>query len=221
MNGVVLLGPGPDEADRLTGSLNAVEPGLRVQRVEDGALADADVEDAVVIVAAVHGQADGLRARTAEAVAAGLPVVVLLQDAELAGLDPTAGHIEFCVPPFTPQEVLFRARAVAMRAAGPGGSNVINRGPLTIDVDRYQVTLEGRRIDLTFKEWELLRFLASSPGTAFSRDTLLRTVWEYDYFGGTRTVDVHIRRLRSKIDDVRHRFIETVWNVGYRFRADD
>jgi DNA-binding response OmpR family regulator len=90
-----------------------------------------------------------------------------------------------------------------------------------MDLDRYEVTLVGRKIDLTYKEYELLKYLAMNPGRVFSREALLRSVWEYDYFGGTRTVDVHVRRLRSKIDDVKNGFIETVWNVGYRFRAPD
>jgi DNA-binding response OmpR family regulator len=74
-------------------------------------------------------------------------------------------------------------------------------------------------VDLTFKEYELLKVLVSNPGRVFSREALLREVWEYDYFGGTRTVDVHVRRVRAKTNDARYHFIETVRNVGYRFRA--
>jgi len=220
MTRVILLGPDPEEADRLSGSLSAADPELQALCVHDGGLADADTADCVVIVAASTGREDRLRGRVQETLDAGLPAVVLLPGVDLFGLDPTRGQIDFCFPPFTPHEVLLRVRAVAARAAGPEGPNLIRRGELTIDVDRYQVTLEGRRINLTYKEYELLRFLASSPGKAFSRQTLLRTVWGYDYFGGTRTVDVHVRRLRSKIDDVQYHFIETVWNVGYRFRTD-
>ncbi len=74
---------------------------------------------------------------------------------------------------------------------------------------------------LTFKEYQLLTLLAANPGRVYTRETLLRNIWEYDYFGGTRTVDVHVRRLRSKIEDDDHSFIETVRNVGYRFRPED
>ena len=221
MSRIVLLGPSSDEAARLSGSLTAADPDVHIVYVPDGGIADADTHDAVVIVSASAGHDDHLRRRVEAVLDAGLPVVVLLPGVDLFGLDPVRGHIDFCFPPFTPHEVLLRARAAAARAAGPGGPNMIRRGDLVIDVDSYQVTLEGRRIDLTFKEYELLRFLASSPGKAFSRQTLLRTVWGYDYFGGTRTVDVHVRRLRSKIDDVEHHFIETIWTVGYRFRGDD
>ena len=220
MTRVILLGPDPEEAVRLSGSLSAAHPELQLLCVPEGGIADADTDDSVGIVAVSAGREAHLRRRVEEALDAGLPVVVLLPAVDLFQLDPARGQIDFCFPPFTPHEVLLRVRALAARAAGPGGPNVIRRSELTIDVDRYQVTLEGRRIDLTYKEYELLRFLASSPGKAFSRETLLRTVWGYDYFGGTRTVDVHVRRLRSKIDDVEHHFIETVWNVGYRFRAD-
>ena len=90
-------------------------------------------------------------------------------------------------------------------------------GDLQIDLDRYEVSLEGKRVLLTYKEYQMLVLLASNPGKVYSRENLLSQVWGYDYFGGTRTVDVHVRRLRSKIENANHSFIETIWNVGYRF----
>jgi two-component system alkaline phosphatase synthesis response regulator PhoP len=96
--------------------------------------------------------------------------------------------------------------------------SIIRVGDLQIDTSSYEVTIQGRRIGLRFKEYELLKLLAENPGRVFSRDALLNQIWGYEYFGGTRTVDVHIRRLRSKLEDVEHNFIETIWNVGYRFR---
>ena len=104
--------------------------------------------------------------------------------------------------------------------SGRENKSLIIVGPLTITQESYEVTLDGEKIDLTFKEYELLKYLASKPGRVFSRESLLHSVWEYDYYGGTRTVDVHIRRLRSKINDIRYNFIETVWNVGYRFKVN-
>ena len=98
---------------------------------------------------------------------------------------------------------------------------IIKCGDLRIDLERYEVWLGRKKIGLTYKEYELLKFLASNPGKVFPRDTLLDEVWGYNYFGGTRTVDVHIRRLRSKIEDRDHAFIETVRSVGYRFIARD
>lgn len=94
---------------------------------------------------------------------------------------------------------------------------VINQGLLKIDTEKYLVTLEGKKIDLTFKELELLKVLSSNPGRVFSRESLLKNIWDYDYYGGTRTVDVHVRRLRRKIEDHKYNFIETIWNVGYKF----
>ncbi|HJO58271.1 MAG TPA: response regulator transcription factor, partial [Nitrospinaceae bacterium] len=114
-----------------------------------------------------------------------------------------------------------RLRLAILRNAPRETSNTITRGDLVIDCDRYEVTLKGLKVDLTYKEYELLKYLASNPGRVFTRESLLRSVWEYDYFGGTRTVDVHVRRLRSKINDVSNHFIETQWNVGYRFRSAD
>ena len=129
--------------------------------------------------------------------------------------------MEVCFQPCTPEEVGLRLKLAILRNAPPETSNIITRGDLVINCDRYEVTLIGLKVDLTYKEYELLKYLASNPGRVFTRESLLRSVWEYDYFGGTRTVDVHIRRLRSKINDVSNHFIETQWNVGYRFRAAD
>lgn len=151
----------------------------------------------------------------------GLPAVVVLPRVDLFGIDPAASVTEICFAPVRVEEIALRLRAAFLRSDRRRSQRVIRVGPLAIDEERYEVTLDGRKIDLTYKEYELLKILASNPGRVFSRESLLRTVWEYDYFGGTRTVDVHVRRLRSKIDDVNHRFIETVWNVGYRFRVPE
>jgi two-component system alkaline phosphatase synthesis response regulator PhoP len=86
-------------------------------------------------------------------------------------------------------------------------------------LDAVKEALAGRSVPLTYREYELLSFLLSNPDNVFTRDALLSRVWGYDFYGGARTVDVHIRRLRSKIEDVRHSFIRTVHNVGYRFRS--
>ena len=93
-------------------------------------------------------------------------------------------------------------------------------GALTIDLSNYRVTVDDDPLVLTFKEYELLRFLAANKDKVFTREALLNRVWGYDFYGGARTVDVHIRRLRSKIEDRTHTFIETVRNVGYRFHID-
>ncbi|MBN2169375.1 MAG: winged-helix domain-containing protein [Actinobacteria bacterium] len=109
-------------------------------------------------------------------------------------------------------------RVKVLRARGELDENAINCGELIINLDSHQVLLSGRPVDLTYKEFELLRMLASTPGRAYSREDLLKNIWGYDYFGGTRTVDVHVRRLRSKIEQT-GKYIETVHGIGYRFAS--
>ena len=92
---------------------------------------------------------------------------------------------------------------------------------LRMDMATCEVTIDGRIIELTFKEYEVLKLLLNNRGRVFTRDVLLNKIWGYDYYGGDRTVDVHMRRLRSKIEDATHTFIETVRNVGYRFKKRD
>ena len=89
-----------------------------------------------------------------------------------------------------------------------------------IDLAKREVTVDGKLVELTFKEYELLKFLASNRGRVYTREALLNRVWGYDYYGGDRTIDVHVRRLRSKIEDSKHSFIETVRNISYRFKKD-
>ncbi len=119
-----------------------------------------------------------------------------------------------------PAEIEARLRlALGRVAAAPAAqrSGEIRSGDLVIDETTYQVRLGSELLDLTFKEFELLKFLAQHPGRVFTRAQLLREVWGYDYFGGTRTVDVHVRRLRAKLGPEREGLVGTVRNVGYRF----
>ena len=174
---------------------------------------------AVAFVWCGDGDVAAVPNRVYRAVETGVPVVALLPAVDLFGVDPTVGKFEVCFPPYSGPELMIRMRVAESRAGVGAASNLISRGELTIDCDRYEVSVSGGTINLTYKEFKLLEYLASNPGRVFTREALLRSVWGYDYFGGTRTVDVHVRRLRSKIDSAPHRFIETVWNVGYRFRA--
>ena len=109
------------------------------------------------------------------------------------------------------------ARLAAQRQNDDPESHVIRSGEVTVDDATYTAKLGGRPLDLTFKEFELLKYLAQHPGRVFSREQLLQEVWGYDYFGGTRTVDVHVRRLRAKLGPEHEQLIGTVRNVGYRF----
>ncbi len=142
-----------------------------------------------------------------------------LKDMDLLITNFSRPSFDFCLPPHDVNEIFLRL-INAIGKSVQENKELIKIGPLIINQESYEVTLEEEKIDLTFKEYELLKYLAAKPGRVFSRESLLHSVWEYDYYGGTRTVDVHIRRLRSKINDIRYNFIETVWNVGYRFKVD-
>jgi DNA-binding response OmpR family regulator len=150
-----------------------------------------------------------------------LPVVALVHRETL---DNVNGHLDavddFVIAPCDVRELVLRLRRLLRQTGITDDSALIQCGDLVIDIAKYEVSVAGRRIMLTFKEYELLKFLASNRGRVFTREALLDKVWGYDYYGGDRTVDVHIRRLRSKIEDSTHFFIETVRNIGYRFRKD-
>jgi len=147
-----------------------------------------------------------------------LPVIALVPEKLLVGLDPTLGVNDFILNPPRLDELAVRAGRVVSHAKPADGAGLVRAGDLVINPANYEVSLKGRRVHLRFKEYELLLLLAANPGRVFSRESLLKLVWSYDYYGGTRTVDVHVRRLRSKLQDSDHSVIETVWNVGYRFR---
>jgi DNA-binding response OmpR family regulator len=127
---------------------------------------------------------------------------------------------DFILEPYDRPELLLRIRKIIGDESHAADQQLVS-GDLVINMTQAEVFLNGRTVELTFREYELLRFLASHPGRMYSRDALLNHVWGYDYFGGDRTVDVHIRRLRSKIEDAEHSFIDTVRNMGYRFRKQD
>ncbi len=153
-----------------------------------------------------------------------VPILCGLSADRVAKYDTSWGAADFFVIPPTLGELTSRIRQARQRINLEGveeGQNILLAGDLRIDTDRYEVSNKGKRVLLTFKEYQLLCTLASNPGRVFTREALLNQIWEYDYFGGTRTVDVHVRRLRSKIEDTGATYIETVWNVGYRFRPQD
>ena len=147
----------------------------------------------------------------------GLLVVVRPDQARL--LDEAPAPDDFTLPSAPAPEILMRVRAILRRKSHIDSENILRSGDLVVDLSNYKVTLDGQPVDLTYKEYELLRFLMSNRDKVFTREALLNHVWGYDYFGGARTVDVHIRRLRSKIESHGNSFVETIRNVGYRFRS--
>ncbi len=136
---------------------------------------------------------------------------------QVATLDPAVGLEDFITAPLQAEELVARVHQILWRHGRGTSRNTIAAGDLVLDLTNYHVFEAGHPITLTYKEYELLRFLMTHAGTVFNRETLLNRVWGYDYYGGSRTVDVHVRRLRSKLDDSHYGYIETVRNVGYRF----
>jgi DNA-binding response OmpR family regulator len=144
-----------------------------------------------------------------------IPVVLVVARADLERFAWTEAGDDFVHPGVTPAELRLRLEMVRRRTGG-GGDSMVRLGPLAVNGETYQVTVAGRVLDLTFKEFELLRFLVSNPRRVFTRSELLSKVWGYDFYGGTRTVDVHVRRLRAKLGSEHEALIQTVRGVGYR-----
>ena len=146
--------------------------------------------------------------------------ILMLFRHRLSELTTESEPTDFVLKPFDIDELLARVKKIASKAEAAPSVDIISAGELTIDTDRCEVTIGGALVELTFREYELLKFLASNRGRVFSREVLLDKVWGYDYFGGDRTVDVHVRRLRSKIEAFGQVYVETVRNIGYRFKRN-
>lgn len=124
---------------------------------------------------------------------------------------------DFCLTPFHPRELEARLRHLLWQRGGAARPELVEYGHLVLNLETYQASIGGRPLDLTYMEYELLKFLAQNPGKVFTREMLLSRVWGYEYYGGARTVDVHIRRLRAKLGEEHAGLIQTVRSVGYRF----
>jgi DNA-binding response OmpR family regulator len=218
---VLIVADGSERVKAL--SLGLAEKGFlcSIASTDDGRLKDVGTLSVDLLVIAVDGAAPGsemrnlpqrLKARTR------LPVVTLLSNESLDVLDSFADVDDFVMEPWDTNEVTTRIRRILRRRPDADNKDLICCGDVAIDVAKCEVAFRGRLVELTFKEYELLRFLVNNKGRVFSREALLNSVWGYDYYGGDRTVDVHIRRLRSKLDE--SECIETVRNIGYRFRED-
>jgi two-component system, OmpR family, alkaline phosphatase synthesis response regulator PhoP len=145
-----------------------------------------------------------------------IPVMIIAPLPLVLRLD---GHVDDFVGNLASiDEMVIRVKRLFDKTGKPVKTNQISAKGLLIDPEKFEVYVNGKLVDLTFKEYELLKFLASNPGRVFTRDMLLNRVWGEDYFGGDRSVDVQIRRLRSKIEDENTTFIDTVRNIGYRFK---
>ena len=155
--------------------------------------------------------------RLALAWEAGLPpMLVVVDESSVADFGFEVGADDFVLTSAPMGEIEARLAMIARRTGRADDATVLKVGDLTVNPENYQVYMQGRPLDLTYKEFELLKFLAQRPGRVCDRDLLLREVWGYDYYGGTRTVDVHVRRLRAKLGPEHEALIETIRNVGYR-----
>ncbi len=146
------------------------------------------------------------------------PLVVLVNGSQLADLDLRNDLFDdFCLTPFHPMELEARLKHLFWRAGEGVRPELVEHSELMLNLETYQATIGGQPLDLTYMEYELLKFLAQNPGKVFTREMLLSRVWGYEYYGGARTVDVHIRRLRAKLGEEHANLIQTVRSVGYRF----
>lgn len=226
---LLLLTQSTQSSAEVLPALGLLAHNVRILPAEATALLDAP--DADVIVVDGRRELPHVRSLTRLIRHTGVvvPLIVVTTEGGLAAVQLDWGIDEVLIDSCGPAELETRLRLSVARLALETGidapdSEEIRSGELVIDEGTYTARLKDRILDLTFKEFELLKFLAQHPGRVFTRAQLLQEVWGYDYFGGTRTVDVHVRRLRAKLGAEHEALIGTVRNVGYRFvpeRADD
>jgi DNA-binding response OmpR family regulator len=176
----------------------------------------------VVLVEAIDevdaGRAALVRLR-AVPVLADIPILVAVTVQAIQRLDPHDGFDDFVLVPYVAPELYSRIRRAEWNRSEFAGQERIKIGPLVIDLAAHEVAVDGRGIELTHQEFALLRFLAQHRGRVFTRDQLLSRVWGVDYYGGSRTVDIHVRRLRMKLGNAAARPLETVRGVGYKMKT--
>jgi DNA-binding response OmpR family regulator len=195
---------------------------VKVAALEPTALLEAAPADAILIDARRDlGHAKAM-CRLIRTTGTSVPLIAVVTEGGLIAVTADWGIDDLLLDSAGPAEVdarlrLSGGRLAATTGADDAGDAAIRRGDLTIDEVTYSAKLRGQAVDLTFKEFELLKYLAQHPGRVFTRAQLLQEVWGYDYYGGTRTVDVHVRRLRAKLGPEHEALIGTVRNVGYKF----
>jgi DNA-binding response OmpR family regulator len=203
-------------------ALGLLQHDVRILPAEVSVLIDAPIVDCIFVDA--RRDLPNTKALTKLITSTGVstPIVVITTEGGLSAINADWQIADVMLDTAGPAEVDARIRivigkdAITQLAKNPSLKE-IRSGEVVIDEDSYTAKIKGRTLDLTFKEFELLKYLAQHPGRVFSRSQLLQEIWGYDYFGGTRTVDVHIRRLRSKLGPEFESVIDTVRNVGYRF----
>ena len=207
-------------------ALGLLQHDVRILPAEVSVLIDAPIVDCIFVDA--RRDLPNTKAFTKLITTTGVstPIVVITTEGGLSAINADWQIADVILDTAGPAEIDARIRivigkdAINQLAKNPSLKE-IRSGEISIDEDSYTAKIKGRTLDLTFKEFELLKYLAQHPGRVFSRSQLLQEIWGYDYFGGTRTVDVHIRRLRSKLGPEFEAIIDTVRNVGYRFASTD
>ncbi len=212
-------------ASRLSGdvlpALSLLSHQVRVIAAEPAQLVTAPNSDIIVLDARADLVAAKTLCKILHATGLNAPLILVVTEGGMAAVTPDWEVADVVLDTAGPAEVDARIRLVLGRATADKPLDArISAAGVVIDEASYSVKVNERTLDLTFKEFELLRFLAQHPNRVFTREQLLSEVWGYDYFGGTRTVDVHVRRLRAKLGDM-EQLIGTVRNVGYRFNSTD
>jgi DNA-binding response OmpR family regulator len=201
-------------------ALDLLGHGVRTAPRDVRSLLEGPQPDAVLVDARTDLASAKATCRVLQTTGLVVPLFAVLTEGGLAAVTAEWGVDDVLLVTAGPAEVEARLRLAIGRLGGAeesGDAGVVRAGDLVIDPQTYSSKIKGRPLDLTYKEFELLRFLAQHPGRVFTRDQLLREVWGYDYFGGTRTVDVHVRRLRAKLGNEHEALIGTVRQVGYKF----
>jgi DNA-binding response OmpR family regulator len=207
-------------------ALGLLQHDVRILPAEVSVLIDAPIVDCIFVDA--RRDLPNTKAFTKLITTTGVstPIVVITTEGGLSAINSDWQIVDVMLDTAGPAEVDARIRIVIgkdalVQLAKNPSLKEIRSGEVVIDEDSYTAKIKGRTLDLTFKEFELLKYLTQHPGRVFSRSQLLQEIWGYDYFGGTRTVDVHIRRLRSKLGPEFEAIIDTVRNVGYRFSSNN
>jgi DNA-binding response OmpR family regulator len=207
-------------------ALGLLQHYVRILPAEASVLVDAPITDCIIIDARRDLPTAKSFTKLITTTGVSTPLIVITTEGGLSAINADWGITDVILDTAGPAEVDARIRivigkdAITQLAKNPSLKE-IRSGDVVIDEDSYTAKIKGRTLDLTFKEFELLKYLAQHPGRVFSRSQLLQEIWGYDYFGGTRTVDVHIRRLRSKLGPEFESVIDTVRNVGYRFSTSN
>ena len=207
-------------------SLGLLQHDVKILPIEASVLVEPPAVDCLLIDARRDLPASKSFTKLITSTGVDVPIMVITTEGGLSAINADWGIDDVILDTAGPAEVDARIRivigqtAIAQLASNPSAGE-IRSGEVIIDESSYTAKIKGRVLDLTFKEFELLKYLAQHPGRVFTRSQLLQEIWGYDYFGGTRTVDVHIRRLRSKLGPEFEAIIGTVRNVGYRFSVQN